>query len=244
FSDGPLNHPNVVFVLGGPGSGKGTQCTRLAQEFNLVHLSAGDLLRNEVNTGSEVGEMCSALMKEGKLVPMEITIGLLRKAMESHRDASGFLIDGFPRALDQAHEFERTIGPCRKALFYHCTLDILEQRLLERGKTSGRDDDNIDVIRKRFATFESQSMPVIDYYESQGKAVKVSYGSHPLHNGNRSSRRFSDDVSDLSCSTFAIIALLQISSIPPIEEVYAQSRSVFTDAPLSKEPELAGMRHG
>ncbi|KAI9188620.1 adenylate kinase-domain-containing protein, partial [Polychytrium aggregatum] len=172
--EGPLNHPNVIFVLGGPGSGKGTQCAILAKQFRLAHLSAGDLLRHEVETGSVVGQQASGLMKEGKIVPMEITISLLRKAMIEHFNTIGFLIDGFPRALDQAIEFERTVGPCKKVLFYNCPLDVLEQRLLERGKTSGRADDNIDTIKKRFVTFENQSMPVVQHYESVGKLVKIS----------------------------------------------------------------------
>ncbi|KAJ3195213.1 hypothetical protein HK101_000807 [Irineochytrium annulatum] len=170
----PLNHPNVIFVLGGPGSGKGTQCVRLAKEFNYTHLSAGDLLRAELDKGSEIGRQCGDLMKEGKIVPQAIMIGLLKKAMLEHADTPGFLIDGFPRALEQAYEFERVIGRCRLVLFFSCPLNVLEERLLERGKTSGRADDNIDTIKKRFKTFEDQSMPVVDHYELDGRVVKIS----------------------------------------------------------------------
>ncbi|KAJ3208626.1 hypothetical protein HDU67_006622 [Dinochytrium kinnereticum] len=169
-----INHPNIIFVLGGPGSGKGTQCARLAEEFNFAHLSTGDLLRAELEKGSDIGRQCGELMKEGKIVPMSIMIGLLKKEMLERIDTPGFLIDGFPRALDQAFEFERVIGKCKTVLYFSCPLNILEQRLLERGKTSGRADDNIETIKKRFKTFEEQSMPVVDFYSVDGRVVQIS----------------------------------------------------------------------
>ena len=101
----------IVFVLGGPGSGKGTQCAKVVEQYGFKHLSAGDLLRDEVKSGSAVGKQCEAIMKEGKLVPMEVIIGLLRAAMVKS-GAKEFLIDGFPRAMDQAVRFEEMIKPC------------------------------------------------------------------------------------------------------------------------------------
>ncbi|KAJ3013559.1 UNVERIFIED_CONTAM: hypothetical protein HDU68_000633 [Siphonaria sp. JEL0065] len=172
-------HPNIIFVLGhvylilGPGSGKGTQCERLAKEFNFTHLSTGDLLRDELKRGSDIGKKCGDLMKEGKIVPMAIILGLLKSAISENMDTPGFLIDGFPRAMDQALEFESTIGKCRTVLCFNCPLKVLEARLLERGKTSGRADDNIDTIKKRFKTFEEQSMPVIEYFKKDGRAILV-----------------------------------------------------------------------
>ncbi|KAI9341354.1 adenylate kinase-domain-containing protein [Obelidium mucronatum] len=159
--------PNLIFVLGGPGSGKGTQCERLAKEFRLTHLSTGDLLRAELDKGSEIGKKCGNLMKEGKIVPMDIILGLLKTAIENTTDTPGFLIDGFPRAMDQAIEFEKTICPAKKVLFFNCPLPTLEARLLERGKTSGRADDNIETIRKRFKTFQEESMPVVGHFGSR-----------------------------------------------------------------------------
>ncbi|KAJ3284513.1 hypothetical protein HDU79_008082, partial [Rhizoclosmatium sp. JEL0117] len=168
ISDGTLRpDPNLVFVLGGPGSGKGTQCVRLAKEFHLTHLSTGDLLRAELEKGSEIGKKCGDLMKEGKIVPMSIILGLLKTAIYHNLSTPGFLIDGFPRARDQALEFEKTICPAKKVLFFNCPLPVLEARLLERGKTSGRADDNIDTIRKRFKTFEEESMPVVSLFEDR-----------------------------------------------------------------------------
>ncbi|KAJ3021637.1 hypothetical protein HKX48_008118 [Thoreauomyces humboldtii] len=172
----PLNHPNVVFVLGGPGSGKGTQCVRLAKEFSLTHLSSGDLLRAEIENGSPIGKQVESIMQEGKMVPMALIMGLLRSAMEQKMDTPGFLIDGFPRAMSQAIEFEKSvrIGQCRTVLFFSCPLPVLEARLIDRGKTSGRVDDNIETIRKRFKTFQDESVEVVDYFRQKGKVVEIS----------------------------------------------------------------------
>lgn len=163
----------IIFVLGGPGSGKGTQCDRIVAKYKLKHLSAGDLLREEVKSGSPTGQELEGVMKEGKLVPKEVTIGLLKKAMLKS-SSNAFLIDGFPRALDQAQSFEDEIQPCDMVLFFDCPPDVMEQRLTERGKTSGRSDDNAETIHKRFKTFTEESMPVVDKYASQGKAHKIS----------------------------------------------------------------------
>lgn len=175
----PLWSPSdvtVVFVLGGPGSGKGTQCAKLVKDYGFKHLSAGDLLREEQDRpGSEFGEMIKTYIKEGTIVPMEVTIQLLENAMRSAMDEGkkGFLIDGFPRKLDQAHAFERSVVPSKFTLFFDCPEDVMQERLLNRGKTSGRADDNEESIKKRFKTFVETSMPVVDEFESQGKVVKV-----------------------------------------------------------------------
>ena len=163
----------IVFVLGGPGSGKGTQCDRIVAEYGFTHLSAGDLLREEVASGSETGQMCEQLMTEGKLVPMQVTIALIKAAMVKSK-SSLFLIDGFPRALDQGHEFESTIKACSLVLFFDCPLETMQDRLMKRAETSGRSDDNIETIKKRFTTFTESSMPVIEHYEALDKVAKIS----------------------------------------------------------------------
>ncbi|KAF2832552.1 UMP-CMP kinase-like protein [Ophiobolus disseminans] len=178
----PLWSPDkatVVFVLGGPGAGKGTQCQKLVADYGFKHLSAGDLLREEQDRpGSEFGEMIKSYIKEGTIVPMEVTVQLLENAMKSSMDGGNakglFLIDGFPRKLDQAHAFERTVVPSKFTLFFECSEAVMEKRLLHRGETSGRADDNIESIKKRFRTFVETSMPVVDEFEKQGKVVKVS----------------------------------------------------------------------
>ncbi|KAJ9533894.1 hypothetical protein QJQ45_026979 [Haematococcus lacustris] len=164
----------ILFVLGGPGSGKGTQCDLIkAQYSGVVHLSAGDLLRAEVKSGSDVGKSCQTLMKEGRLVPVAVTIQLLKNAMISSGGKT-FLIDGFPRALDQAEVFEKDIGLPKCVLFFDCPEEEMQKRLMKRGETSGREDDNMDTIMKRFHTFVNESMPVKDFYASKGLAHVLS----------------------------------------------------------------------
>lgn len=173
FADGDID---VVFVLGGPGSGKGTQCAKLVEEKGYVHLSAGDLLRAEQNReGSEYGDLIRQFIKEGKIVPQEVTIALLENAIRAAnaKGATKFLVDGFPRKMDQALTFEDKVARSSITLFFECPESVMLKRLLERGKTSGRDDDNAESIKKRFRTFLDTSMPVVDYFDKQGKVLKV-----------------------------------------------------------------------
>jgi len=169
----------VLFVLGGPGAGKGTQCANLVRDYNFTHLSAGDLLRSEQDReGSEFGDLIKSYIKDGKIVPMEVTVQLLENAMndvvsKSENHTGKFLIDGFPRKMDQALKFEETVCPSKFVLFYDCPEEEMQKRLLNRGKTSGRSDDNAESIKKRFKTFVETSMPVVDYFESEGRVVKV-----------------------------------------------------------------------
>ena len=178
------NDVTVVFFLGGPGSGKGTQSANLVKDYGFVHLSAGDLLRAEqVREGSQYGALIKDYIREGKIVPMEITVALLSNAMadalqsgnvpgadkEGHRPR--FLIDGFPRKLDQAVFFEKTVCPSRLTLFLDCPEEVRESRLMKRGETSGRDDDNAESIRKRFRVFVETSMPVVTAFAEQDKVV-------------------------------------------------------------------------
>ncbi|THV08054.1 UMP-CMP kinase [Dendrothele bispora CBS 962.96] len=175
----------VFFILGGPGAGKGTQCARLVQDFGFSHLSAGDLLRAEqVREGSEYGELIRTCIREGTIVPSEVTVNLLKNAMaaaiaEDHEgegwtEGRGrFLIDGFPRKLDQAEMFEVEICPASLILFFDTTEEVMLARLLERGKTSGREDDNVESIKKRFRTYKEQTMPVIELYEKYNKVAQI-----------------------------------------------------------------------
>lgn len=167
---------SVVFVLGGPGSGKGTQCAKLVKDYKFVHLSAGDLLRKEKSTpGSEYGDLIDHYIKEGLIVPQEITIQLLKNAIVEQYDKGNrkFLVDGFPRKMDQALSFEKTVSEGKLVLYFQCPEEVMLQRLLNRGKTSGRSDDNIESIKKRFTTFIQTSMPVVEYFDDQHKVVKV-----------------------------------------------------------------------
>ncbi|KAJ2766827.1 bifunctional uridylate/adenylate kinase, partial [Coemansia nantahalensis] len=176
----PFGQKTVVFVLGGPGSGKGTNSAKLVEDFGFVHLSAGDLLREEQKRPvSQYGELIAHYIREGLIVPHEITIGLLRNAMMSHPESDRFLIDGFPRNLVQAKAFEDTVCKAKKILFFDCPEKTMLDRLLDRGKTSGRTDDNIESIKKRFRTYVHDSRPVIDAYDKDGKVMTVSCQGSP-----------------------------------------------------------------
>jgi len=159
----------IVFVLGGPGSGKGTQCARIKEKYRFDHISAGDLLRNEVAQDTEQGRKIADMIKEGLIVPVEITLSLLRADLEKRKEAKGFLIDGFPRQIDQAVAFESALRSPDLILFFECPENILEGRLLKRGETSGRLDDNAESIRKRFQVFAEVSSKCIEHYEKEGK---------------------------------------------------------------------------
>lgn len=179
------NKVTVFFVLGGPGAGKGTQCANLVNDFSFCHLSAGDLLRAEQHReGSEYGDMIRKYIREGQIVPMEVTVKLLENAMraalsenrqgEGWQDGKGrFLIDGFPRKMDQALKFDEDVCRSSMVLFFTTTEEEMLKRLLERGKTSGREDDNEESIRKRFRVYKEQTMPVIENYSKEGKVATI-----------------------------------------------------------------------
>jgi len=175
----------VIFVLGGPGAGKGTQCARLVEDFGFCHLSAGDLLRFEQHRpGSQYGNLIQTCIREGTIVPMEVTVKLLENAMsaalkegrsgEGWSDGRGrFLVDGFPRKMDQAIKFDEEVCLSSLVIFFSTTEEVMLGRLLERGKTSGREDDNVEIIKKRFRTYNIDTMPVIEYYNKLGKVAEV-----------------------------------------------------------------------
>ena len=166
---------SVSFVLGGPAAGKSTQCSKLVEEFGCAHLSAGDLLRAERESGSEVAQLIESFIREGAIVPVNITIALLRKAIEA-ADTSRVLIDGFPRSEDNLLGWQQEMKDfCRvdSIIYMACSEQELERRLLERAKTSGRSDDNPTTIRKRFKTFVDTTLPVIEKMQNTGLVRRV-----------------------------------------------------------------------
>uniref|UniRef100_A0A3P9AMY8 UMP-CMP kinase n=1 Tax=Esox lucius TaxID=8010 RepID=A0A3P9AMY8_ESOLU len=178
--------PQVVFVLGGPGAGKGTQCAKIVEvgdvdNYSYTHLSAGDLLRAERNReGSEFGQLIDSYIKEGNIVPVEITIKLLRKAMEETMQIDEkkfrFLIDGFPRNEDNFKGWTSVMdgkADVKFVLFFDCSNEVCIDRCLERGKSSGRSDDNRESLRKRIQTFLQSTRPIVSLYEKQGKVHTV-----------------------------------------------------------------------
>jgi len=172
----------VVFVLGGPGAGKGTQCELLIQNYPCVHLSAGQLLRDEAQKkdgSSEHAALIEECLVAGKIVPVEISLSLLQKAMGEFEgnDSLVFLIDGFPRNFDNLEGWTRYMTSINNiktdgsvatdaavwgVLSYDCPLSTLEERVMERSKDSGRSDDNLESLRRRFKTFQDETVPVIN----------------------------------------------------------------------------------
>ncbi|XP_029931194.1 UMP-CMP kinase [Myripristis murdjan] len=173
--------PQVVFVLGGPGAGKGTQCSKIVESYSYTHLSAGDLLRAErARDGSEFGQLIDNCIKEGKIVPVEITINLLRKAMEETMQTDEknfrFLIDGFPRNEDNLQGWNTVMdgkADVKFVLFFDCSNEVCINRCLERGKSSGRTDDNRESLEKRIQTYLQSTRPIIDQYAKQGKVRTI-----------------------------------------------------------------------
>ena len=173
----------VIFVLGGPGCGKGTQCGLLVERDEFVHLSAGDLLRAEQQTDSPDSELIKEYIKEGKIVPVEITCNLLVKAMQKEGMHKKFLIDGFPRNENNLEGWESVMkertekgqerAEVQQILFFELSEDIMLERIMKRAETSGRADDNEEAAKKRFTTFTEQTMKVIEYYDKKGMVFKV-----------------------------------------------------------------------
>lgn len=171
----------IIFVIGGPGSGKGTQCALIHEKYGHTHVSAGDLLRAERKKGGELGDMINEIIREGKIVPSEITTTLLLNAIRDC-DNNKFLIDGFPRGspnLDAWNDLVPDSVQVPFLLHLQCPDHVMTERLLERGKTSGRSDDNAESIKKRLATDAAITQPVIEHFKSTGK-LRVVDANRPV----------------------------------------------------------------
>ncbi|PIC45971.1 hypothetical protein B9Z55_005812 [Caenorhabditis nigoni] len=169
------NMHNVVFVLGPPGSGKGTICAKIQENLGYVHLSAGDLLRAErQREGSEFGALIEQHIRNGSIVPVEITCALLENAMNNSGDAKGFLVDGFPRNEDNLQGWNKQMtgkALVQFVLFLSCPVPICIQRCLNRGQ--GRTDDNEESLKKRVETYNRQTFPIIEHFEKNGLVREV-----------------------------------------------------------------------
>ena len=167
-----------IILCGASGCGKGTQSEFIVEKYGLTHLSTGDLMRHEVASGSELGQLIESYTSQGQLVPDDVTIQLLEKHIESlPADTKGLIFDGFPRTLNQAVQLERLMKKRgdKTAILIDINVpeDEIIRRLIERGKTSGRSDDNLDTIKKRLVVYHDQTRPVDDYYELMDKYVRI-----------------------------------------------------------------------
>jgi len=166
-----------IIIFGPPGSGKGTQSIKLAEKYNLAHISTGDIFRSEIKAKSELGLRVTSIIESGELVPDELLVDLLRNAMRKYPDTEGFLFDGFPRTLQQSHDLDQLLMEINGVVDIVLALDVhddeLMGRLLKRAQIEGRKDDTEEVISNRLNVYHSQTKPLMDHYDAQGKLASV-----------------------------------------------------------------------
>ena len=165
---------NIV-IFGAPGSGKGTQSDKLIEHYNLFHISTGDVLRDNIRRGTELGKIAKGYIDQGQLVPDELIIDILAQVLDDNKDqvSEGVIFDGFPRTIPQAEALEQLLADRGTQIDAVVGLEVPEEelikRILLRGQMSGRSDDNEDTARKRLETYHNQTSPLKAYYEEQGK---------------------------------------------------------------------------
>tara|TARA_B100000242_G_scaffold262075_1_gene208252 strand:- start:186 stop:761 length:576 start_codon:yes stop_codon:yes gene_type:complete len=164
---------NLV-LFGPPGAGKGTQAARLVEKYHLVHLSTGDIFRSNIKEGTDLGQLAKSYIDKGALVPDEVTIGMLEAEVNSNSNAKGFIFDGFPRTTSQAEALDVFLSTKETEVSSMLALEVDENelitRLLERGKSSGRaDDQDAGIIKNRIKVYENETAVLKTYYANQNK---------------------------------------------------------------------------
>lgn len=167
-----------LILFGPPGSGKGTQASKLVEKFGLTHISTGDLFRYELGNNTPLGQEAKKYMDKGELVPDSVTIGMLENKMNMTPNEKGYILDGFPRTIAQAEALDEILKGRDTKVTHLLALNVddeeIVRRLLERGKTSNRADDaNEEVIRKRIVEYNAKTSPVFDYYEKTGISKRI-----------------------------------------------------------------------
>ena len=184
----PITMKNLV-IFGAPGSGKGTQSDILVEKYGFDHISTGDVLRSEIKAGSDLGRTAKEYIDNGQLIPDSLMIDILAATYDALPKTQGVIFDGFPRTIPQAEALKAMLA--ERGTQVHAMLELnvpdemLMERLINRGKTSGRADDNEETIAKRLGVYHNQTMPLIEWYEQEGlrNAVK-GYGSLEEINAN------------------------------------------------------------
>ena len=167
-----------IIIFGKPGSGKGTQASLIKDNYNLVHISTGDVFRKNTSQGTDLGKVAVQFMSKGELVPDEITISMLKEEIKSFIPCNGFIFDGFPRTIIQAESLDDLLKSMELNIDMVVALDVennrLIERLLNRGKTSGRSDDKSEEkINKRLEEYDKKTKPLIDFYKNQKKFISI-----------------------------------------------------------------------
>ena len=170
FEKNQINHIMLNLILfGPPGSGKGTQASKLVEKYNLLHISTGDLFRYEMGNDTPLGLKAKEYMSKGELVPDEVTIGMLKNKVDANPDVAGYIFDGFPRTIPQAEALDKLLSEKDHTVSGLLALDVedeeLVKRLLERGKTSGRKDDSDEsIIQNRISVYNKETAPIFNFY--------------------------------------------------------------------------------
>ncbi len=166
-----------LILFGPPGSGKGTQSEKVIAKYGLVHISTGDLLREEVAAQTDLGRQAKEIMDRGELVSDQIVIGMIRNKLEEHQEGPGFIFDGFPRTVEQARELRKALTDYDERVSVMISLEVpreeLVKRLLKRGEETGRSDDNLETINNRIDVYNRQTIPVTYYYQKMRKHAAV-----------------------------------------------------------------------
>lgn len=167
---------NIV-MFGAPGSGKGTQAKQMAEKFQLEHVSTGDLFRYEISHKTPLGLKAQEIINRGDLCPDDITLGMLRNHIEKHADSKGFIFDGVPRTIKQAEMLDDpsffTDLDITKVIYLKVEMEEVQRRILKRAEIEQRADDTPTTVKARVENFFAQTMPLVDYYEKQGKLVEI-----------------------------------------------------------------------
>ncbi len=167
-----------LILFGPPGSGKGTQAKKLAEKYNILHISTGDLFRKEIGDKSELGLLAMDYINKGELVPDTVTIGMLRSALERHGTTFGVIYDGFPRTVDQARALDVLLEEDQDEIDLLISLKVDDEEIIsrihQRGKLSGRADDQDEkIVRDRIEVYKKETQPVYAYYDAMDKAMTI-----------------------------------------------------------------------
>lgn len=166
-----------LILFGPPGAGKGTQAQNIADKYVTAHISTGDMLRAAVKNGTELGELAKSFMDKGELVPDSVVIGIIKDRIKQDDAQKGFMLDGFPRTVGQAEALSEMLQSERVSIDAVVSIEVVDseiiERILERQKIEGREDDTEDVVKNRLQVYRSQTEPLKSYYDTEGVLREV-----------------------------------------------------------------------